>query len=114
MPPPRVQARASQQSIRERPRADNTHGTNLAKHAAEVSMTTRMAYEIDSVKAESRLGRVARETSRRLQRTATDRRVLAGTGLVLVLLLGGFAYAWLFASRTIDARLAGGGIDMRS
>lgn len=77
-------------------------------------MTTRIAYEIDSVKPESRLGRVARETSRRLQRTVTDRRVLAGAGIALVLLLAGFAYAWLLASRTIDARLAGGGIDMRS
>ncbi len=45
---------------------------------------------------------------------ATDRRVIAVATTVVVLLLMGFTYCWIAASRMIDARLAGGAVDARS
>jgi penicillin-binding protein 1B len=61
-----------------------------------------------------RTSRVARATGGRVVRLAKDARVMVPAAVVLGLMVAGFAFCWVSASRLIDRRLAGGGTDTRS
>jgi penicillin-binding protein 1B len=77
-------------------------------------MSRPVPYEIESEGYASAAGRAVKTARRRVRRAITDRRILIAAGVVMVLLLTGFAAAWLYASRVIDARLSGGAVDLRS